>query len=436
MARPTAAERRFVSDFVLFERALNGSASSPIHVARKEAMKRFQSLQIPTTKNEEWKYTNLARIAEQEFERAPQRSRTVQRAELEKFFFDQSAYRLVFIDGIFATELSSREPSIAGARLMSMRELLLQGASPLTAMLGSSLAYDDAFTALNAAFLEHGSCIVIDDGVACDRPIHLLYVTTRTDAPFAMHPRNLIVVGKGSTAFIVEQYESLASAVTLTNAVTELFVGEAARVDHVKIQNEHRQANHFYSFNAQQHAGSVVASHNVSIGGALVRNNVNATLQGERCETHFYGLTLAGETQHADNHTLIDHAKPSCNSNEVYKGIFRDRARGVFNGKIIVRPDAQQTDAKQQNKNLLLSDDATIDTKPQLEIFANDVRCTHGATVGQLEDEQIFYLRSRGIDVPTAHAILTHAFASDILNRLPHDGLRQSLEATLTAILD
>jgi Fe-S cluster assembly protein SufD len=287
--------------------------------------------------------------------------------------------------------------------------------------------------ALNTAFLHDGAHIQLRTGTILERPIHLLFVATGdAGGPSMMaHPRVLIVLGANSQASIVETYAGPDGARYFTNAVTEIVLGENAVLDHYKLQHESRDACHVSSVHVQAQRSASHTSHSISTGGALVRNDVVAVLDGEGVECTLNGLYVADGQRLVDNHTTIDHAQPHCGSREIYKGILTDRARGVFNGKIIVRPDAQKTDAKQTNRALLLSEDAQINTKPQLEIFANDVRCTHGAAVGQLDEDAQFYLRSRGLSDADASRLLIHAFASDVLNRLPLESVRRGVEDRL-----
>jgi Fe-S cluster assembly protein SufD len=260
-------------------------------------------------------------------------------------------------------------------------------------------------------------------------PIHLLFLGVPGGGPVAAHMRNLFVVEENAQATIVETYSG--EGVYFTNGVTEIALDQDANLDHYKIQIESEEACHVATQQLEQAGPSVFTSHNISFGGALVRNDINSRLGGEHIESTINGLYVVNGRQHVDNHTAIDHAVPNCNSHELYKGIMDGRSTGVFNGKIFVRQDAQKTDAKQTNQNLLLSEDAVIDTKPQLEIYADDVRCTHGATVGQLDADSLFYLRSRGIGLAEARAMLVHAFASDVLNRIKLEDLRERLEEAL-----
>jgi Fe-S cluster assembly protein SufD len=297
------------------------------------------------------------------------------------------------------------------------------------------------FVALNMAFLDDGACIQVAAGAVVQQPIHVVFLAQNGSRSMMAHPRVLVVLGANSQASIVETYAGPPGARYFTNTVTEIVLGENAVLDHYKLQYESDEAFHVGAIHVRAERSASCTSHSVSIGGALVRNDVVAVLDGEGVECTLNGLYVADAHRLVDHHTTIDHARPHCGSREVYKGILAGHARGVFNGKIIVRPDAQKTDAKQTNRALLLSEDAVINTKPQLEIFANDVKCTHGAAVGQLDDEALFYLRSRGLSDREGRRLLIHAFAADVLNRLPlaavrsgvEDRLRQQLERALPA---
>jgi Fe-S cluster assembly protein SufD len=290
-----------------------------------------------------------------------------------------------------------------------------------------------AFTALNTALFEDGAFLFVPAKLVVETPVHVLHIATAAGA--VSHPRALLVANEDSQVRIVESFVGLGAEEYFANAVTEVVVGPHAIVDHYRIQRESLQAYHVGSLHVRMERSATFSSHSITLGGALTRNDVFAVLDGEGGECTLNGLYVADGRRLVDNHTTIDHAKPHCDSHEVYKGILAGRAQGVFNGKIMVRPDAQKTDAKQTNRALLLSDAAQINTKPQLEIFADDVKCTHGAAVGQLDEDAIFYLRSRGLDLAQARTVLIQAFAGDILSRIRLEPLREQLEAEMLAIL-
>ncbi len=423
----------YLSNFEAFERGLNGEARQPIHAMRKEAIARFAQLGFPTGKNEEWRFTNVAPITKIQFKLTTLGSASgVTREVIEKFTFGgMKCSRLVFVNGHFVEGLSSLTALPKGVIALSLARTLKSDGDLLYKHLGKYVKGDEnGFTALNSGFMQDGAFVSIPDGVVVEEPIHLLFVSTGNESSIST-PRNLIIAGKNSQVSIIESYVSLTDVPYLTNAVTEIVAGERSIIEHDKFQDESINAFHIGTTHFQQYAGSNVVSNSIALGGSIVRNNVTSVLGAEGIECTLNGLSLVTGTQLVDNHTAIDHAMPNCVSHELYKSVLDGKSRGVFNGKIFVRKDAQKTDAKQTNKTLLLSDEATMDTKPQLEIFADDVKCTHGATVGQLDDEQVFYLRSRGLSLEAARDILTVAFASDVVSRVHVAALREQLDVII-----
>jgi Fe-S cluster assembly protein SufD len=432
---------RYLADF---DAAAAQQATQPawLREARRKAMDHFASAGFPTTRDEEWKFTSVAPIAERTFEIARSEGGSTAAADIDRWMAGVAGPRLVVLNGVWAPSLSGGELP-PGVRLASLRSVLETHPAAVEPYLARLASPDrQAFTALNTAFLNDGAFIWIPPGTVVEQPITVLFVTAAAASPRAesrgrtiVHPRLLIIAGDNSQARIVERYVGTSGAEYFSNAVTEVSVGAGAVIDHYKVQHESRAAFHIASMHLHAARDSNFSSHSFAFGGALVRNDVVAVLDGEGGECTLNGLYLADERRLVDNHTTIDHAKPHCASHEVYKGILAGHARAVFNGKIIVRPDAQKTDAKQTNRALLLSDDAQINTKPQLEIFANDVKCTHGAAVGQLDEDAMFYLRARGIGVNQARNILIHAFAGDVINRVRIEPLKRVLEDELFAEL-
>ena len=342
--------------------------------------------------------------------------------------------RLVLVNGHYCPELSSLNAAVAGVTVESLAEVLRTAPELAELQLGHHAdCADHPLVALNTAFIQHGAFVCVKAGTVVEQPIHLLHVWTAAERPFAAHPRHLIVAGPLSQVKIVETYFGLDDNICFTNAVTEIVLDDGAIVDHCKLQRDGPSAFHMSTVQARQHRGSTFHSHLISLGGRLARQETNTRLADEGCHCELDGLYLARGQQHMDSRTRIDHLKPRCTSREWYKGILDDRAHGVFNGQIHVHQDAQKTDAKQTNQTLLLSENATINTKPQLEIYADDVRCTHGATVGQLDDEALFYLRSRGIALEHARNLLIYAFANEVLDRIRVPSVRAVLEKTLLA---
>ncbi len=435
----TKDQRRwYKAAFEAFEKRLNGGSEKPLHRIRRAALEQFVAAGFPTTRDEEWRFTNVTPIARMEF--APTLdppSRPVRKTDISRWVFDTlRTHQLVFLDGHFMPGLSVVHELPPGVRLTNLAAALKEDSGLVHGHLTRyAKPEESAFTALNTAFLNDGAFVRIPDGCTLADPVHLIFLATGAGEPFVMHPRNLFLAGKDSRVSIVETYATLDGDTYLTNAVTEMVVGDGAVVEHDTLQTESLQAFHVGSTHVRMERGSVLTSNSITLGGSIVRNTVSAVLGAEGIECTLNGLSLSTGRQLIDNHTVIDHAQPNCTSHELYKAILDGTSRGVFNGKIFVRRDAQKTDAKQTNKSLLLSREATIDTKPQLEIFADDVKCTHGATVGQIDDDQVFYLRSRGIGEVEARDLLTFAFASDIIGRVHVAPLRSELEGMIRARL-
>ena len=402
---------------------------------RDKAAARFAALGFPTVRDEEWRFTNVAPIAAIDFR--PAGPAVVSQADLDSLPYGNLPYRLVVLNGRFSAELSRLTDLPQGVRAGSLAAAVAGHADVLPRYYGQLADYHSrGFVALNTALAEDGAYLYIPDGTVLERPIEIFYVSAGDRSTAEMtQTRALVVAGERSQASIVETYVGLRGGGYFTNAVTELFAGENAVIDHYKVQEEGLDAFHIATLQVNAQRSASVSSHSFSLGGRLVRNEVIAVLEGEGAEVTLNGLYLADGDRLVDNHTTIDHASAHCPSHEVYKGIIGGKARAVFNGKIIVRPDAQKTDAKQTNRALLLSDHASINTKPQLEIFADDVKCTHGAAIGQLDEDALFYLRARGLTYFEARDMLIHAFAGEIIDRVRIDSLRVALEAELYAQL-
>ncbi len=418
-----------VSAFRPFAERMAGSDSTWIHQQRKAAMASLRETGFPTIKDEEWKFTNLAPLLATPFRHGTEPGRTPETLPAH-VLLDEFPHRLVFLDGHYTPRLSRSPEHEEDAAIFSLASAMEEWPRELERQLGVNLPPGmNSFVTLNTAFFQDGAYIRVPDGVRVAEPVYLLFIQTSPDAPAASHVRNIVLAGKDSSVSIIEHHVSLdGGGASFMNVVTEIVAGPGGRVEHLKVQTQDASAFHIGAILAHQFAGSRFVSHSISAGAHIARNDIVATLMGEGAETILNGLYLGEDHQLVDHHTRVDHAKPHCASHEFYHGILDGQSHGVFNGKIYVHPDAQKTDAKQTNRNLLLTDDAVIDTKPQLEIYADDVKCTHGATVGQLDDEALFYLRSRGIGHDTARQMLIHAFASDILNRIPFRTVRDTLE--------
>jgi Fe-S cluster assembly protein SufD len=415
-----------------YRRALAETAQPAwVAQARESAIAQFERLGFPTTKLEQWRFTSVAPIAERPFTLA---SDGAGRTDGRHVPLSAPVAHAVCVNGRYAPALSTVDGLPAGVRIQGLEASLASNPTLVEPFLARlSLTQTSAFTSLNTAFLRDGVVVFIDRGIVLTQPIEVTFVSVAEGSASVSHPRLLVVAGEGSQATVLERYTG--SGAAFTNAVGEIWLGANAVLDHYKLQEEPEDSFHIASMFVHSARSGNFSSHSLTFGGALVRNDVVATLDGEGIDCTLNGLYVGRDRQLIDNHTTIDHAKPHCGSHEVYKGILGEQSRAVFNGKIIVRPDAQKTDAKQTNKALLLSNDAKIDTKPELEIFANDVKCTHGAAIGQLDEAAMFYLRSRGLGLAESRAMLVHAFAGDILNRVKIEPVRRYLEQSLTARL-
>jgi Fe-S cluster assembly protein SufD len=400
----------------------------PVQALRQAGFDRFADLGCPTTKNEDWHYTSVNEIAEQEFTLLTARTDDVQESQLAPFAFGKEQWpTVVVVNGRYAPHLSSLRDLPEGVKVETLAESWARSKS-LLGEVGRFANIDHPFTALNTAFLYDGVYIEIAKDAEPGTPIHILYVTDATAAKAMIHPRTVIVAGRHSKASIVESYVSLSDAVHFTNAVTEVTVTRGANLSHYKVQREGMRAYHVGTIEVKQAQDSHYQSFSFAIGAALSRTNIYTSLDGEGCGATLNGLYMIGGEQHCDHQTQIVHAQPNCFSREVYKGILDDRSHGVFNGKVYVHPIAQKTDGKQTNNTLLLSENAKVDTKPQLEIFADDVKCTHGATIGAIDRNALFYMKSRGINSETATQLLTYAFAADVLETIELEPLKLELE--------
>ncbi len=396
---------------------------------REEGMERFSTLGFPTPQWEEWKYTSLKSLQENSFELARPSSSPQNLKENLKNLFPHEQNQIVFVNGYYSPELSSLKGLPSGVIVASLSQVLEKEPARIEPYL-TQIAKDKAhpLLALNTAFIQEGAFVYLPEGTILKEPVSLLFLSDAQKTPFVSHPRNLIVAEKNSGAKIVETYVGEGLEPYFTNAVTEIKLSEGAKIDHYKFQRESLEAFHLATLAVQQERSSHFTSHSFSWGARLARNDLSALLAAEGSECTLNGLYLGQGKQHIDHHTSIDHAMPRCTSHELYKGILSDQSQAVFNGRIVVQPLAAHTQAIQMNKNLLLSKDASINTKPLLEILNNDVKCNHGATIGQLDENQIFYLRSRGISDLKARHLLTYAFANDLLQKIRVDSLRTTLE--------
>jgi Fe-S cluster assembly protein SufD len=388
---------------------------------RKAGLASFADQGFPTLHDEDWRFTNVAPVAGLHFEPASPVAANGAEARVisESVFAALTGPRLVFVNGFFAPKLSSVHGVAEGVRIENLAAALARDSALIEKHLGKYARTDkNAFAALNQAFFSDGAFISVPSGVAVAEPVQLLYISSAKNPGETISPRNLVIAGANSALTVVESYLYTTDAAYFTNAVTEIVAGDHARVEHIKLQDEAAGAYHIATIAGEFGRTSNVTVHSFALGAKLSRNNIRAKLAGEGLECILNGLYLTHDEQLADHHMIVEHAQPHCASHEYFNGILDDKSKGVFHGRIYVHPSAQKTDAKQTNKNLLLSDDATANTKPQLEIYADDVKCTHGATVGQLNPESVFYLRTRGLDEETARRMLIHAFAGEIIERI------------------
>ncbi len=410
---------------------LPGQGLAWVERLRRSALDRFEELGFPTTKSEDWRFTNVEPIARTRFSPAPPRpAGTAAPKLLEGALCAFDAYRLVFLDGTHVPDLSSPLPK--AAVLASLAGLLKTQPKRLEGLLGRKEDGRQAFAALNTALFSDGAALLLPRGVVLDKPVHLLFLYTAAASPVASHVRVLVEAGAGSRAQVVEEHASVGEGAHFATSVTEILAGENSQVGHVLLERENLAAYHVSRLQVHQARDSRFEAHAISVGGALVRNDVCLKLEEPGADGSLNGLYLLSGAQHLDNHTRIEHAAPHGASRELYKGVLSGQARAVFDGPIHVLPGAQKTDANVYNKNLLLSEQGLVDTKPEFKIYANDVQCKHGATIGQLSADALFYLRSRGLDAASARALLIFAFASEMIERLPVEGLRGALEALLS----
>lgn len=433
MANKTDIKQYFINQFDEFEKSLNGERSSDFHKVRKDAINKFTELTFPTQKDEEWKYTNISSLLKHNFTPVSVKE-NVSTKTINKFLFDEMEHSLlVFVNGNFSPELSKLVDIPKGVIIGSLAAGLKNNNPIVKKHLGKYAKEENYFfTTLSTAFTKDGAFIYVPDAKVVEDPIHIIFITKSGSEKILTQPRNLFVAGKDSQVTIIEHYVSDEDSVYFTNSVTEIVADENANVDHIKLQEESNKAFHIARMEVDQERSSNFSSHLISHGAEISRNDFNARFNDEGSECMLNGLFMIDNEQLFDAHTMIDHAKPHCNSHEHYKGILQDKSKGVFNGKVMVRRDAQKTNAFQENNTILLSDDAVMNTKPQLEIFADDVKCSHGATIGKLNDEAKFYLKSRGIGEESATAILIHAFASDVITSIKIPALRDYLEEIIS----
>ena len=394
---------------------------------RQQATTQFNNNGLPAKKAEDWKYTSLWTLAQQSFTHDADKT-SLSAQQCDQIALLDDAYRFVIIDGEFSQALSTVDELPAGISVTALSASL----NSVEQVLGKQVELTKVgLTALNTMLMNEGVVITVVADVQIKKPIELLVINSGNTDGLASHLRNVITLGSNSKATVIEHYVGLSDVTSLTNVVTEVVLAEKAELNHYKLQQESDNAFHIATLAARQEQGSQWLTNNISLGGKLARNDVHSQLLGEQSHVVMDGLYLVNNEQHVDNHTRVDHAVPNTTSEELYKGVLNDKSHAVFNGKVIVHKDAQKTDANQQNHNLLLSRGCEIDSKPEMEIYADDVKCGHGSTVGQINNDQLFFLRARGLDEVSARSLLTYAFAVDVLERIPSDDIRQALSVVI-----
>lgn len=419
-------KEKLLSSFMAFEEQID--VHSELHDVRTTAIKNFEDKGFPTKKDEAWKYTSLNAILKNDFTVFPKEENNIQYSDVKKYFLHEiDTYKVVFIDGIFSSHLSSTTHDGIDVCLMASALSRPKYKMVIDAYFNQIANKDDSLTSLNTAFANEGAYINIPKSKVADKPIEIMYFSTGNEAALLVQPRNLVIVGENSHVQIIERHQSLNENPVLTNSVTEIFAKKRAIVDYYKIQNDTLEANLIDNTYVSQQKESHVSVHTFSFGGNLTRNNLNFYHFGERLTSTLNGITIIGEKQHVDHYTLVKHSAPNCESFQDYKGIYADRSTGVFNGKVYVEKEAQKTNAFQKSNNILLSDKATINAKPQLEIFADDVKCSHGCTVGQLDETALFYMQQRGIPKKEAKALLMYAFSNAVIENIKIPELKQRI---------
>lgn len=416
---------KLVSSFMAFENSVDIDA--PVHDVRSVAIKSFEAKGFPSKRDEEWKYTSLNTILKHDYSVFPKQEEALDYKDIKKYFIhDIDTYKIVFIDGKYSSHLSQTTHDSIDVCLMSSAlskpkyQLIIENYF-------NKAATKESLASLNTAFSQEGAYIHIPKNKIVEKPIQIIHFSTGNESALLLQPRNLIVVDENSHVQIIERHQSLTENPVLTNSVTEIFANKRAIVDYYKIQNDKQSASLIDNTFIKQKRESHVSVHTFSFGGKLTRNNLNFYQEGERIDSTLKGVTIIGDKQHVDHNTLVHHIEPNCESHQDYKGIFSDRSTGVFNGKVLVDKIAQKTNAFQANNNILLSNKASINTKPQLEIFADDVKCSHGCTIGQLDESTMFYMRSRGIPEKEAKALLMFAFSNNVLNSVKIPEIKQRI---------
>ncbi len=409
----TDLKEKLLSSFIAFENQTN--IDSYVHDIRSEAIKQFESIGFPTKKLENWKYTSLKNLLNTDYSVLPQLNNVLEFKDIRKYLIDDiDSYKIIFVDGKYCSHLS--ETTHEGMDICTLSAALSQSKYELIVEnYFNKITHDDGITSLNTAFSNEGAFIHIPKNKFVEKPVQIIHFSTGNESSLMFQPRNMIIVDENSQVQIIERHQSLSENRVFTNSVTEIYAEKKSIIDYYKIQNDNLQSSLIDNTYVNQERNSAFSMHTFSLGNELIRNNLNISQNDQFIETTIKGVTIIGDQQHVDHNTLINHNKPNCNSHQDYKGIYNNKSTGVFNGRVMVKKEAQKTNAFQSNNNVLLSDKATINAKPQLEIYADDVKCSHGCTVGQLDKNALFYLKSRGIPQKEATALLMYGFANNIL---------------------
>jgi Fe-S cluster assembly protein SufD len=423
-------KEKLISSFMAFEEKLD--LNTDVHNIRSKSFDYFEKNGFPTKRNEAWKYTSLEKLLKNDYRIFPKKDISIELKDVKKYFlYDLDTYKIVFIDGIYSPFLSDTTHDGLDVCLLSAALNKPKYKKVIKKYFNKIVNKNDSLTSLNTSFTKEGAYIFIPKTVISEKPIQIIHFSTGKQGKMLLQPRNLIIVEENAQVQIIERHQSLKSFQILTNSVTEIFSNKGSSVDYYKIQNDYEDCSLIDNTYISQDRDSNVKVHTFSLGGKLIRNNLNFFQNGENIQSTMKGITIIGDRQHVDHYTLVHHSKPNCNSFQEYKGIFSDRSVGVFNGKILVDKIAQKTNAFQQNNNILIDDNATINSKPQLEIFADDVKCSHGCTIGQLDNSALFYLRSRGIPLKEAKALLTYAFANNVLESVQIPELKNRINSLI-----
>ena len=423
-------KEKLIASFMAFEERVD--INSELHDIRTAAIKNFENKGFPTKKEEAWKYTSLNAILKNDFSVFPKTENSVEFSDVKKYFLHEiDTHKIVFIDGVFSSFLSATTHDGLDVCLMSSALNKSKYKANIDSYFNKIANKDESLTSLNTAFANEGAYVNVPKSKVVEKPIEIIYFSTGQENALMVQPRNLVIVGENAHVQIIERHQSLNENPVLTNSVTEIFADKRAVVDYYKIQNDLQSANLIDNTYIAQKQESNVSVHTFTFGGNITRNNLNFYHQGERIDSTLKGITIIGDKQHVDHYTLVQHATPNCESHQNYKNILSDSAVAVFNGKIFVEKEAQKTNAFQQNNNILLSDKATINAKPQLEIFADDVKCSHGCTIGQLDENAMFYMQQRGIPKKEAKALLMYAFSNEVIESIKIPELKNRINKVI-----